>query len=85
VLYMVIERFKDAAAVYRWVEDHGRLLPDGLTFHESWIAEDLSGCYQTMSCEDPALLETWADNWRDLVDFEFIPVTSSQAARDRFS
>ena len=85
MLNMVIERFKDAAAVYRRVEEHGRLLPDGLTFHESWIAEDMSGCYQTMSCDDPALLENCADNWRDLIDFEFIPVISSQAARDKFS
>jgi hypothetical protein len=85
MLYMVIERFKDAGAVYRRVEERGRMLPDGLTFHESWVTADMSGCYQTMSCDDPALLETWADNWRDLVDLEFIPVTTSEAARDKFS
>lgn len=84
-LYMVIEHFKDAAAVYRRFEDSGHMLPVGLTCHESWVAADMSRCYQTMICDHPALLETWADNWRDLADFEFIPVTSSQAARDKFS
>jgi hypothetical protein len=39
MLYMVIERFKhrDAAAVYRRVRDHGRLIPDELRYVSSWI------------------------------------------------
>jgi hypothetical protein len=81
MLYMVIEHFKDAAAVYRRFAQRGRMLPHGLTCHESWVEAGHSRCFQTMSCDDPALLETWADNWRD---FEFIPVTTSEAARDHF-
>ena len=74
MLYMVIEHFKDAAAVYRRFAQRGRMLPHGLPCHESWVEAGHSRCFQTMSCDDPALLETWADNWRDLVDFEFVPV-----------
>jgi hypothetical protein len=81
MLYMVIEHFKDAAAVYRRFAQRGRMLPHGLTCHESWVEAGHSRCFQIMSCDDPALLETWADNWRD---FEFIPVTTSEAARDHF-
>ena len=31
-----------------------------------------------MECEDKRLLEQWADHWRDLVDFEFVPVRARQ-------
>lgn len=83
MLYMVIERFRerDAAAVYRRLEERGRMLPDGLAFHQSWVETNHDRCFQLMRCDDPALLETWADNWRDLVDFEFVPVTTGAAAR----
>lgn len=82
MLFMVIERFRegDAKAVYRRLEERGRMLPAGLAFHESWVETNHEACYQIMSCDDPALLEAWADNWRDLVDFEFIPVTTGAAA-----
>ena len=34
-----------------------------------------------MECDDKRLLEEWAANWTDLVEFEFVPVrTSKQAA-----
>ena len=39
MLFMVIERFKnrDAKAVYRRFRDHGRSMPDGLRYVNSWI------------------------------------------------
>ncbi len=84
MLYMVIERFRDrdAKAVYRRLEERGRMLPEGLAFHESWVETNHDRCYQLMSCDGPRLLEQWADNWRDLVDFEFVPVTTGAAARE---
>jgi hypothetical protein len=33
-----------------------------------------------MECHDVRLLEQWADHWRDLVDFEFVPVRRSKEA-----
>ena len=83
MLFMVVERFKhrDARAVYARAREKGRMLPDGLTYLSSWVSTDFTRCYQLMETSDPALLETWADRWRDLVDFEFVPVmTSSEAA-----
>ena len=83
MLYMVIEHFRggDARPVYRRFAERGRLAPEGLTYVSSWVTDDLRRCYQVMECADRALLEQWMDAWRDLVDFEVIPVvTSAEAA-----
>jgi hypothetical protein len=77
--YLVIERFRngDPVPVYQRFRDRGRLAPKGLTYVSSWITEDLGTCYQVMACEDRALLEQWMAAWRDIVDFEVLPVQSS--------
>lgn len=84
MLYMVVETFRggDARPVYRRFREQGRLAPDGLRYVASWVTADLTRCYQVMECDDPALLDAWVARWRDLVDFEVIPVvTSSEAQR----
>jgi hypothetical protein len=82
VLYMVIERFKngDAKAVYRRFRDCGRMVPESLTYLESWVETSFDRCFQLMESDDPGLLEEWAAHWRDLVDFEFVPVRRSNEA-----
>jgi hypothetical protein len=36
-----------------------------------------------MECDDPDLLQQWMDRWRDIADFEVIPVvTSAEAAAE---
>ncbi len=82
MLYMIIEHFKgDPAPVYRRFRDKGRLAPDGLRYISSWVTTDLQRCYQVMECDDLRLLQQWLDRWKDLVDFEVLPVvTSSEAA-----
>ncbi len=82
---MIIERFrnKDAAPVYQRFRERGRMAPDGLRYVSSWVDEDLSTCYQVMETDDPAQLEQWMANWRDLVDFEVHPVMTSQEAAER--
>ncbi len=82
MLYMVIERFKnrDAQAVYRRFRDRGRMAPDSLAYVESWVETNFDRCFQFMECEDAQLLDQWAARWRDLVDFEFIPVRRSKEA-----
>jgi len=83
MLYIVIERFKnrDAIPVYRRFREKGRMTPIGLNYVESWVEINFDRCFQLMECEDPQVLEEWATNWRDLVEFEFVPVrTSKQAA-----
>lgn len=84
-LFMVIERFKDrdASPVYRRFRERGRMAPEGLTYVSSWVDEELSTCYQVMETADPALLEQWMANWRDLVDFEVHRVMTSTEAAEK--
>jgi hypothetical protein len=74
--FMVIETFRnqDAKAVYRRFETRGRMMPEGLTFVSSYVAADLSRCFQLMECDDVTLLQKWVANWSDLVAFEIVPV-----------
>jgi len=79
MLYMVIERFKENAApeIYRRFREKGRMMPEGLEYISSWIDLDLKICWQLMQTEDFALFDKWIDNWRDLMDFEVVPVRTS--------
>ena len=82
---MIIEHYRnrDPVPVYRRFRDRGRMAPEGLAYVGSWITEDLGLCYQVMECDDRALLDAWMANWKDLVDFEVIPVVSSREAQAR--
>lgn len=84
-LFMVLERFKngDAAPVYRRFREHGRMAPEGLKYVSSWVTADLSTCYQVMETDDRALLDQWMNRWSDLVEFEVLPVITSQEAAQR--
>jgi hypothetical protein len=88
MLFMVIERFGGrgrAAAVYRRFRERGRMTPEGLKYVGSWVEADFGRCFQLMECEDPRLLEEWAAHWRDLVEFEFVPVVTSAEAAESIS
>lgn len=82
MLYMVIERFKDAPTIYERFREKGRMMPDGLEYVASWINTDLTVCWQLMQTEDASLFRLWTDNWKDLMDFEIVPVrTSAETAK----
>ncbi len=87
MLFMVIENFcnGDARPVYRRFRDRGRLMPDGVRYLASWVSEDLARCYQVMDCADEALLRQWTARWSDLVDFDIVPVITSDDARARIA
>ena len=80
MLYMVIERFKnrDAVAIYRRLRERGRMTPAGLEYVGSWIEANYDRCFQLMRCADPRLFDEWTINWRDLVEFEIVPVAESK-------
>lgn len=82
MLFMVVERFRDGdpGPVYRRFREHGRLAPTDVSYVASFVTEDLKGCYQVMECDDRAALEIWLARWADLVEFEVIPVITSQEA-----
>jgi hypothetical protein len=82
MLYMVIERFKDAPAIYRRLSEKGRMMPQGLNYISSWIDHDLKTCWQIMETEDFAVFDRWTANWKDLMDFEIVPVRSSSEVRE---
>jgi len=83
MLYMIVETFKDSAAVYRRFRERGRLAPDGLKYVSSWITADVTKCYQVMECDDCRLLDEWMAAWRDLIDFEVVSVITSAEAAER--
>jgi hypothetical protein len=85
VRYMVIETFtRDPQAVYTRAAGHGRLLPPGLLYLDSWIDErGLDRCFQLMETEDPRLFDEWIAQWEDLVDFEIVPVIDTAEAAHR--
>ena len=79
MLYMVIEHFKHAgaAAIGKRFQQSGRMLPEGVTYHASWV--DLRGacCFQVMEAPNMESLNSWVSRWEDLIDFEIVPVLTS--------
>ena len=78
---MVVEHFKDAPAIYQRLREKGRMMPEGLEYISSWIGADLKVCWQLMRTDNESLFRTWTDNWKDLMDFEVIPVRTSAEVR----
>ena len=87
MLFMVIERFKNrnAKTIYHRFREKGRMMPEGLTYVGSWIEENFDRCFQLMECDDAQLLEQWASHWRDLMEFEFVPVRTSKEVVEMMS
>jgi len=83
MLFMVIENFRagDPVPVYRRFRDSGRLMPAGVRYLDSWVTSDLRRCFQVVDCVGRAELDQWIDRWKDLVDFEVMPVMTSGDAR----
>ncbi len=82
MLYMIVESFRngDAVPVYRRFRERGRVAPEGLRYVASWVTADLRRCFQVMECEDERLLDDWMARWNDLVDFEVVPIITSDEA-----
>jgi Protein of unknown function (DUF3303) len=79
MLFMVIERFKqgDTRAVGERFRSCGRMLPEGVTYHASWVDPEGGRCFQVMEAPRQEPLDIWAGRWRDLVEFEIVPVQTS--------
>jgi Protein of unknown function (DUF3303) len=83
--FMVIERYRDGKIkeLYQRFAENGRMMPDGVAYVGSWINEKVTVCFQVMEAERFELLQAWMDNWKDLVDFEVIPVLTSAEAKSK--
>ena len=79
MLFMVTERFRhgDPLPVRARFRERGRMLPDGVTYHGSWIDPAQARCFQIMEANDAAALQPWIDAWADIVEFEVVAVLSS--------
>ena len=79
MLYMVVERFKEGATpqIYQRLREKGRMMPAGLEYVSSWIDLDFKTCYQLMRTDDASLFSLWTEHWKDLFDFEIVPVRTS--------
>jgi hypothetical protein len=86
MLFLIIERFKDRdpAPIYARLREQGRRLPEGLQYVESWVEANFDRCFQLIECDDVVLLQRWVLQWRDLVEFEIVPVSESRTARALF-
>ena len=80
--YMIIENYKlgKTEEIYHRFSERGRMLPSGVEFVYSWVEVNLTKCYQIMKSESLEKLYEWIDNWKDLVDFDVIPVINSEEA-----
>jgi hypothetical protein len=87
MLFMVIEHFRPGKAteVYRRFRDRGRMSPQGVRYISSWVDVDFRRCFQVMEADNETLLNQWTSNWTDLVDFEVVPVRTSEEAASAIS
>ena len=74
--FIVIEYYHENCfdKIYDRFHKHGRMLPDGLFFIESWLENNGKRCFQLMETDNPELFKTWINYWKDLVDFEVIEI-----------
>ena len=79
MLFMVIERFRhgDAKLVGERFRRNGRMLPEDIAYHASWVEPSGARCFQVMEAAHSDLLQSWVRRWNDLVDFEIVPVLAS--------
>jgi hypothetical protein len=87
MLFLVIERFKggDPVPIYQRLRESGRSMPEGLRYLDSWIEVNFARCFQLMECDDVRLFMQWVLHWRDLIEFEVIPVSPSKDVRELFN
>ena len=79
MLFMVVERFKngDAGPIGERFRREGRMLPEGVRYHASWVEENGARCFQLMEAAERETLAPWVRSWDDLVDFEIVAVLTS--------
>jgi uncharacterized protein DUF3303 len=79
MFFMVIEHFKQGnpGPIGQRFRESGRMLPDGVTYHASWVDSKGARCFQVMEAPSPESLEAWVQRWSDLIDFEIVQVTTS--------
>jgi hypothetical protein len=77
---MIIESFrnKDPKPIGERFKRSGRMMPEGVAYHASWIDPAAVRCFQIMEADTIEKIELWASRWADLADYEIVPVLTSQ-------
>ena len=83
MLYMVIERFRSLAAAGARFLERGRMMPEGVIYHASWMEANGERCFQIMESAERGLLDEWMRRWEDLVEFEVVEVMTSSEFWER--
>src|ERR1700730_14659662 len=78
-LFMVIEHFKhgDPKLVGERFRRNGRMMPDDIAYHASWLDATGARCFQIVEAPHLELLRPWLNRWEDLIEFEIVPVMTS--------
>ncbi len=81
---MVVEKLKNqnGKAVYRKLRDKGRALPDGLTFVARLRNSRSRPLFQLMETDDITTFQRWIADWREVVEFEVVPVVEGKTTRE---
>ena len=79
MLFMIVEHFKnsDPNPIAERFRRTGRMLPDDVAYHASWIDPAGARCFQIMEAPHSESLGPWISHWNDLIDFEIVPVLTS--------
>jgi hypothetical protein len=76
---LISEHFKhgDRKLVGERFTRNGRMMPDDIAYHASWLDATGARCFQIVEAPHLELLRPWLKRWEDLIDFEIVPVMTS--------
>jgi len=79
MLFMVIETFKPSNVnkIHDRFARDGRMLPDDVVYHASWVDPEGLRCFQLMEAPSTNALTAWIQQWNDLMHFDVVPVIAS--------
>ena len=85
MLYIIFEKFHPGKikTLYQRFEEKGRLMPEGLSYINSWIDEHLTTCFQVIETDKAEKIHEWISHWNDLANFEIIPVLTSAQGKEK--
>ena len=84
MLFMVIEKFRNQnpLPIYERLHTSGRMMPEGLTYIDSWIEPGFGRVFQLMETDDLTTVQQWIASWHDLMEFEIVPVVEGKTTRE---